>query len=420
MQDQLKSACCNYDEEQCSDVPADYCGGSWIAGSTCEQVGCFPPTPIPIRNENTTYPGRCCQASCHDMLPSECTESVYYYEYGLGCNNYPCEKKGICIKTGYCQQDVPESICFIIGGSYTFGGTCEAGVKGRCTLGDNCNIMSQLFCESLSGTWDPDPTCPTTYGGCCNYRLGECENEFITNCDIANGIFYPNKDCSDIKCTPGSCCIHDFCIPNFNKAYCESLPASSTTFQPFECSYTGACNDIILFTGVEESITFPVSVTNVAIEASGSIINFTSAAIMSSNFTFFDSSVYFKEFHLNSSHLNVNVNSKLIVEGCLNFIDSKMIVDVTSNEYEKIKNGTSYELAQYSCNTGTIDVVAYVDGVRQDCIIPLQQPSLLQIFFDVKCKTTSEETDSSQSTTVSDASLTISSLFLLTMFLLKN
>ena len=108
-----------------------------------------------------------------------------------------------------------------------FGTTC---VGGSCCLGDYClDDVSESTCESMEGSWDASyVSCEVqecqVLGICC--FTTSCDIDFgLDDCEINGGVFLEGaSDCEQAECpnTTGSCCVGiEGCVSDILPADCE-------------------------------------------------------------------------------------------------------------------------------------------------------------------------------------------------------
>jgi hypothetical protein len=249
-----RSACCFY-TGGCEVMLQDTCdlfGGEYKVGEYCVDSPCVPTGACCLPDD-----GGCLQ----DLLETSCLAlGGTYTGDGVGCGTVPCgesQRGACCLDTGYCQDVFLESACNDIGGE--FQGVlvrCEelpapcSDTSACCVGNGTCLELEIDNCANIGGDFNPGQTCADNVclGACC-FPLGICLDNYAVDCLEMGGTFIFDRSCDTEPCLPiGACCISsqfcdeltsDMCIITLGGSY--EGDETTCVSDPCALGVEGAC-----------------------------------------------------------------------------------------------------------------------------------------------------------------------------------
>ncbi|MCG3129996.1 MAG: hypothetical protein FLDDKLPJ_00743 [Phycisphaerae bacterium] len=254
-----QGVCCV--DEACTQEFAEECAGQFTApGVTCEEaleyweqgcplpegaccfdVGCTDNTnQFACEAAGGTYMGHfttcedncvqgaCCflDGSCIDgATPEHCASlgGTFRGEDSECATVFPRCGNGSCCRTQGCVDDISRTLCTSIRGTWRGEGTnCEdlnPHCIGVCCWDFGCDMLSPEDCEQLPGhkfygygkvcSDFPSPCSEEVQYGACCLPDGRCYFTSDFTCELLEGTFTQDEQCSEANCPPQACCYDD-------------------------------------------------------------------------------------------------------------------------------------------------------------------------------------------------------------------
>jgi len=218
-----RSACCFYTGgcEVMLQETCDLFGGVYKFGEYCVDSPCVPTGACCLPDD----PGDPADGGCLDnLLETSCLAlGGSYTNDGVSCGSVPCGEGAVrgacCLDTGNCQNVVSVDVCNTLGGE--FQGALVSCVElpcsdtSACCVGNgSCLELEVDNCANVGGDFNPGLTCADSVcvGACC-FPLGACLDNLAVDCLALGGTFISDRSCDTDPCEPtGACCIsNQFC-----------------------------------------------------------------------------------------------------------------------------------------------------------------------------------------------------------------
>eukprot|EP01130_Rhizamoeba_saxonica_P006753 TRINITY_DN2699_c0_g1_i1.p1 TRINITY_DN2699_c0_g1~~TRINITY_DN2699_c0_g1_i1.p1 ORF type:complete len:467 (-),score=67.81 TRINITY_DN2699_c0_g1_i1:37-1251(-) len=379
-----------------------FCNSNHHPGLNCSEACTSAytyPEEFPLADPSQNYTGRCCNDdnSCSNTNASQCDG---WYQHGYSCDDtYECQIRHACYIGGQGCFNNYEEVCLVGGGSWFPGGYCnyEYFTEYVCFYGDACGKYSEQFCiNELFGVIDKDLTTCNISGACCNVD-DHCTDQIANEgyqCSFSNH-FYAGENCSSISCAEvnpvGECCFYDtFCVAAYGGGQCNfaSNDNLDLVFSEGTCPASGTCSGgSVSINDYEGDSGIPVNVNGVNVSTSSSSIIFPTVQLTNVDFELVDSQIVVSNnMDLFGTRLALDINSTLIVDGCINVHESELVIDLSGFDLE---DDVSYDLVKFNCIDGDFDNVV-VTGVNGQCY-ETSVSNLQASIFKTDCDTGSEE-----------------------------